>query len=176
VEARLEAVTGAAVEHVVLEDELDRAIPDVDQPVVVAPSRPRALEAVALLLQARGHLDVAGPGHPLELRADPDRVAHVLQRVGAHGEVEPVVGEGPRLAGTDVHAVPGGGVEAIAPAAVAAVQAAGLIGHQVEHLVGPGERPSPAAHVEHAVAGAERGLDPVDAGPEHGPEASTHPY
>src|SRR3954466_13283310 len=57
---RLDLKALVAVEDVVLEDEIDPAVLTyIDQPVVVAPPHVGALDIGRLLLDARGHLDVA---------------------------------------------------------------------------------------------------------------------
>ncbi len=127
-----------------LEDELDRRVGDVDEPVVVRPAGPGAVDPVALLLEPRGDLDVSRPRDARQLGADPDGVADVLERVRADRERELVVGEGPGLAVADVAGDPGLGSEALAAAIPLAVEPAGLVGHQVDHPVGAGEGLRPA--------------------------------
>jgi hypothetical protein len=84
-------VVAVAREERRLHRELDAAVGDVDQPAMVRPARPGSVDAPALLFQARGDLDVAGPGDAVHLRADPHRVAQVLESVRADDEVELLV-------------------------------------------------------------------------------------
>src|SRR5579884_3251421 len=143
-------VAVGAVDHVVLEHELQARLAHEHQPAVMAPPNPGALDAVGELLAHRRNLDVARGGDPLELGGHVDGIAHVLERVRADREVELAVGERPRLAVADVALHPGGRVEALLRGvAVVAQLAARLIGDRVEHAVGPRERTRPAAHVEH---------------------------
>ena len=57
--------------HVGLEEELEAVALELDEPVVVAPADPVALDAAALLLEPRGHLDVAGLRDALDLASRP---------------------------------------------------------------------------------------------------------
>src|SRR4051812_19037620 len=66
------AIGLARVHDVRLGDELQLPRRDVDQPAVVAPSGPRAVQPVGLLLEPRGNLDIAGGTDPSHLAADPD--------------------------------------------------------------------------------------------------------
>ena len=81
---------------------------------MVAPARPTGpgtrRSAPRAATAPRCSRPCATPG---QLGADADRVADVLERVGADGEVELVVGERPRLAVADVALHPGVGGEAL---------------------------------------------------------------
>src|SRR5437868_5068461 len=87
----------SAVDDVMLEQELDPIRVDRHEPAVMAPPHPWPLDPVRELFPQRGDLHVTGDGHPLQLRDDPDRVAHVLERVRADRKVEPVALERPGL-------------------------------------------------------------------------------
>src|SRR3954447_19010713 len=116
-------------EQVRLVDELQPAVGEQAQPAVMAPADPGAVDRPGQLLGERGDLDVAGAGHALQLGADPHRVAQVLERVRAHGEVELTVGERPRLAVAEVAPDPRLRAEALGPrVAVVAPAAAGAVG------------------------------------------------
>src|SRR4051812_2133616 len=114
---------------VMLEHEVDMALAHVDQPVVVAPPDPRPLPAERLLVESGWHLHVARRRNSVELAADPHGVAHVLESVRAHREVELAVLERPRLAGADVTLDPRRGPEALGTGAVDAMCAARLERH-----------------------------------------------
>jgi hypothetical protein len=83
----------------------------------------------------RRDLGVAAPGDSRELPADSDRVPDVFQRLPAISEVERLIGERPwRLA--DVELMPGGFGVALWPVSEAAATAPGLVGQQVDDVVG----------------------------------------
>ena len=67
------------------------------------------------------------------------------------GEVEGTVLERPRLRRVaDVELMPRRGAEPLRARAVAAIEPARLVGHEVDDHVGPRQRLAPSAHVEHA--------------------------
>src|SRR6476620_5175760 len=103
----------------------------------MAPAHVRALDVRRLLLEPGRNFDVAGARHPLQLLADPDRIADVLERVRADREVELIVLERPRLARADVALDPRVGAEALAArvALLVAVEAARVVGQQVDDPV-----------------------------------------
>src|SRR3954452_18467657 len=96
-------------QQVRLVDELERAVRDHAQPAMVRAADPLAVHAPGQLLDRRRDLDVARARDALQLRAHPHRVAQVLERVRADGEVELPVGERPRLPRAHVGLQPGRG-------------------------------------------------------------------
>jgi len=142
-------VPARGAEQVRLVDEVQRAVLDDAQPAVVRPADPLAVHAPRELLDWRGHLDVARARDALQLRADEDRVAQVLEGVRADGEVELPVVERPRLARAEVALHPCVLAEALGVGvAVVAPQAARGVGLEVEDPVRARERLGPAADVE----------------------------
>ena len=71
VDRALRQMAAVAVDDVVLEHELDLLGVDDHEPAVVPPPDPRALDPVRELLAQRGHLDVAGRRHALQLARTP---------------------------------------------------------------------------------------------------------
>src|SRR4051794_18291430 len=136
---------------------------------MVTPTGVVAGDAARLLLEAGGNLDVSGHADPDDLAAHVDRVPDVLKSVGTDHEVELVVREGPRLAIADVETVPRVGTEPL-PLGVrsVAVQAPGLVGHQVDPRICAGEGLRPTADIEHAVGVGEAAQDLITARVEHG--------
>jgi hypothetical protein len=150
------------VDHAELEDELDGGalLVAANEPAVVAVARPCAVDPRGQLGAPRRALEVAGARHASHLRADEDRVANVLQRLGADHEVEAVVGERPGLAAADVALDPGLRTEALPRGIGMAVEPTCLVGQQVDDPVGALQRRGPAADVQQSRVVGQLAADP----------------
>jgi len=170
--ARHDAHAPVAVERVPLVHEDELAVLDLAQPAVVGVADARLGAAVGELGEDRRHLDVAGLGDPRQLAADPDRVADVLERRDADGEVEVVVRPRPRLAVAHVAHDPGVLGEALRAGAVAARDeaAARLVRHDVEDVRRAVEGGGPPAHVEDERVLVEHPEDALGVLGDHGAE------
>ena len=82
--------------HVIFVQERDLIATNIDQPPVMRQaSLIGSLDAERRFLRSGGHLDVASFADANHLSADPERVANVLQCMGADHEVELLVGKRP---------------------------------------------------------------------------------
>lgn len=147
----------------VLEGEPEVIAARLDQPVVVPPADPWTLDAIALLFCARGGLDVPGLGHPKELGAYPNRIAHVLEGVRAHDEVEPAVGKRPWRTVADVTLHPGCRREVLGSLSIGPELASSRVRVPVQDDVGPAKWPGPSTDIEDRGVFVDQVHDPFDA-------------
>src|SRR5947207_5715069 len=131
------------------------------------------MDAETLLLQAGWDLDVSGSRDTAQFRANPHRVSDVLERVGAHREVELPGVERPRVAGAYVSLDPRSGRESLGFRRRVPVAPARLVGHQIDDPVRASQRARPSPYVENESVISDKLVDALDACRQQRQAAST---
>jgi hypothetical protein len=131
-----------------------------DKPsVVVVASMAGVFDTFRLLYHSGGRLNVAGLGNTPKLRANPDRVANVLQQVRTNRKIERLIRYRPRPAVTEIRLnppllrIPRCESEFLVDVSVAA-RSKLLIRHRINHVICSGKWSSATPNVnDHRISG-----------------------